>query len=187
MNTTLDATVAPDPPQSIADRFGGVPLPRGLREHADTMSWSTFNATYSPASGPLRLGYWECLDGDRPRLGPQPRTYEATFAIGDRIERATVSATGPVAALIDMLYQVGVPMEMASFQQLKCGEQTATFIHGSDGEHLEWGLGWSENKTDSALRAVIACANRLMTITWYAEIDVTAKKYVWRRRGRRSR
>lgn len=189
MSTPLDVKATPNSLQSIPERLGGVPLPRGLREFADTMSWGTFTATYSPVSGPLRLGHWECVDGDRraTRLGPQPRRYRATFAIGDRIEEATEAACGPVAALIAMLYRVGVPMEMASFHQLACGNHVATFIHGSDGEHFEWGLGWSDDKEESALRAVIACANRIMTLAWYAEVDVAAKKYIWRRRGRRSR
>jgi hypothetical protein len=43
-------------------------------------------------------------------------------------------------------------------------------------------MGWSEDKSDSALRAIIACANRLMSLAWYTEIDVNTKKYVWKRR-----
>ena len=147
------------------------------------MSWRTFTATYNLGMGPLRLGRWECID-DRPatRLGPQPRTFQATFAIGDRIETATASATGPVAALTAMLHDQGIPLEMLSFHQLEAGEHTATFIQGSDGQIAQWAIGWSKDKTQSALRAIIACAKRLMTMTWYAEADVAAKKYTWRRR-----
>ena len=68
------------------------------------------------------------------------------------------------------------------FHQLQSGDHTATFIQGSDGEHIEWAMGWSEDKSDSALRAIIACANRLMSLAWYTEIDVNTKKYVWKRR-----
>ena len=48
------------------------PLPRGLREEADDMSFESFLAEYAPTSGPLRLGHWTCTDADRPatRLGP---------------------------------------------------------------------------------------------------------------------
>jgi hypothetical protein len=38
---------------------------------------------------------------------------------------------------------------------------TATFICGTDGTRAEWAMGWSEDPTQSELRAVIACANRL--------------------------
>lgn len=147
------------------------------------MSWSTFSATYSPRSGPLRLGYFACTD-DRPArsLGPQPRTYTATFAIGDRIETATVASTGPVDALIAMLFDCGINVDMYRFHQLESGDHTATFIQGSNGEHVEWAMGWSEDKTDSALRAIIACANRLMSLAWYTEIDVNTRKYEWKRR-----
>jgi hypothetical protein len=127
------------------------------------MPWTTFTATYSPAGGPLRLGYWECTDA-RPatRLGPEPRTYQASFAIGDRIETATAAATGAVAALTAMLHDRGIRVEMLRFHQLESDGHTATFVQGSDGQHAEWAMGWSEDTTQSALRAVIACANRLL-------------------------
>lgn len=41
----------------FGDRFG-VPLPRGLRERAEAMSWDAFVATYGRSGGPLRLGPW---------------------------------------------------------------------------------------------------------------------------------
>ena len=124
------------------------------------MSWNTLTATYSPPSGPLRLGSWECSDPDR--LGPQARTFRATLAMGDRIETATADASGPVAALTEMLYERGISVEMLRFHQLDSGEHTATFVQGCDGSRAEWAMGWSQDKTDSALRALIACANRLL-------------------------
>jgi hypothetical protein len=97
------------------------------------------------------------------RLGPEPRAFQATLAIGDRIETATASAAGAVAALTQMLYERGISLEMLRFHQLESGEHTATFIHGCDGRRSQWAMGWSEDPTQSALRAVIACANRLLT------------------------
>jgi hypothetical protein len=150
-------------PESPSVRFDGIPLPRGIREDADTMSWSTFTATYAPTAGPLRLGNWECTDTARPatRLGPQGRTFRATLGFGDRIETATATATGPVAALTAMLYDHGMPVEMLRFHQLRSADTTATFIQGSDGCRAEWAMGCAEDPTQSALSAVIACANRL--------------------------
>ena len=144
-------------------RFDGVALPRGLREDADTMSWSTFTATYAPRTGLLRLGHWECTGGERAgtRRGPQPDTFRATLALGDRIETATATATGPVAALTAMLYDHGVAVEMLRFHQLQSDDTTATFIQGTDGCRAEWAMGCSDDPTESALSAVIACANRL--------------------------
>lgn len=137
------------------------PLPAGLREHAATMPWSAFTATYSPAGGPIRLGAWEC--DDAARRGPQPRRFRATLAIGDRIETAMARASGPVAALTAMLYERGIGVETTRFHQLDSGPYTATFVQGSDGQRREWAMGWSEDSTESALRAVIACANRLLS------------------------
>jgi len=144
---------------SFAARFDA-PLPRGLREESRAMSPDAFEATYAPAVGPLRLGNWECTDAST-RSGPHARTYRATIAIGDRISTSTAAATGPLAALTAMLYDRGVAVEMLKFHQLKGDDGIATFIRGTDGAHDEWAMGWAPDATQSALRAVIACANRL--------------------------
>ena len=128
------------------------------------MSWDIFCSTYASA-GPLRLGQWACTDDQCPatRLGPQPRNYRATLAVGDRIATTTAAASGPVAALTAMLYEQGIALEMMSFHQIPADGETATFIRGSDGYRAEWAMGLDEDATQSALRAVIACANRLIS------------------------
>src|SRR5262249_59567795 len=134
------------------------------REKADAMSFDAFVDEYAHSSGPLRLGSWACVDTQRPstRLGPQARNYQATLAVGDTISTSSAAACGPVAALTEMLYERGVAVEMTAFHQLPAGEQTATFVRGSDGARSEWAMGWSDDPTQSALRAIIACANRLL-------------------------
>jgi hypothetical protein len=143
------------------------PMPRGLRKEADAMSWEAFLDEYAPSSGPLRLGNWTCTDANRPAalLGPQARHYQATLALGDSISTSSAAASGPVAALTAMLFDRGIPLEMTDFHQVPAGEHTATFIRGSDGLHSEWAMGLSDDPTQSALRAVVACANRLLTAT----------------------
>ena len=149
--------------ESPSARFGGMPLPRGLREDAATMLWSTFTSTYSPSSGPLRLGRWHAAaHSPATSPGPRPTLFEAMLAIGDRIETASAAATGPVAALTAMLYDEGISLEVLRFHQLESAAVIATFIQGSDGRHVQWAMGLSEDRTQSALRAVIACANRLL-------------------------
>ncbi|GFG97134.1 homocitrate synthase [Mycobacterium timonense] len=143
----------------FGDRFG-VRLPRGLREQADAMSWQAFVATYGRSCGPLRLGQWECTDASRP--GPQARNFQAVIALGDRISTAAAAASGPIAALTAMLHQRGITVEIVKFHQMQSPTGTATFIRGSDGARAEWAMGWSDDPTQSALRAVIACANRLL-------------------------
>jgi hypothetical protein len=123
------------------------------------MSWATAFAEYGH-TGPLRLGHWSCTATHR-AIGPQARSYQATFAIGDRIDTSRAAASGPVAALTAMLYERGIALEILNFHQLRSGDNTATFVRGTDGAHAEWAMGWSEDATQSALRAVIACANRL--------------------------
>jgi hypothetical protein len=152
-----------DPAAPFAVAFAA-PVPRGLRKEADAMSWDEFLTEYAPTSGPLRLGQWTCADADRPatRLGPQARRYQATIAFGDRIATSTAAACGPVAALTEMLHDRGVSVELDAFHQLPAEGQTATFVRGSHGLRTEWALGLSEDPTQSALRALIACANRLL-------------------------
>src|ERR1700730_15091121 len=99
MRFSSGAETAPAPPESPSIRFDGIALPRGIREDTDTMSWSTFTATYAPSAGPLRLGQWECTDSERPatRLGRQARTFRDALGGADPIKSATPHATGPVA------------------------------------------------------------------------------------------
>jgi len=165
--TSANLTFESDPgsvPAAPPARFAGLRLPAGIRDDAETLSWSTFTATYAPDTGPVRLGHWECVD-ERPatRVGPQPATFRATLGLGDRIETMTATASGPVAALTAMLYECGIAVEMLRFHQLRADENFATLIQGSDGSRAEWAMGWSPDPTQSALRAVIACANRLLT------------------------
>jgi hypothetical protein len=61
-----------------------------------------------------------------------------------------------------MLHERGIAVETTHFHQLASGPHTATFVEGSDGQRREWAMGWSEDPTQSALRAVVACANRLL-------------------------
>jgi hypothetical protein len=142
----------------------GTALPRGLREEAGAMSWENFVATYGPTAGPLRLGHWACTDTERPsgRLGPQARNFRAMIAVGDHIGTSTAAASGPIAALTAMLHERGITLETLKFHQVRSGSHTATFIHGTNGIRAEWAMGWSEDPTRSALRALIACANRLL-------------------------
>ncbi len=129
------------------------------------MSFEAFRAEYASSSGPLRLRNWECTDAARSssRLGPQARNYQATLAVGDRISTSSAAASGPVAALTAMLYDRGIAVEMTAFHQVPAGEHTVTFVRGCDGARSQWAMGWADDPTQSALRAVIACANRLLT------------------------
>ena len=127
------------------------------------MSWESFVATYSHTAGPLRLGHWQCTDPERSstRLGPQARNFRAMIAVGDCINTSTAAASGPIAALTAMLHERGITVETVKFHQMRSGDSTATFICGTDGIRTEWAMGWAEDSTQSALRALIACANRL--------------------------
>jgi len=152
--TTISTTMGA---ATFAARFPS-PLPRGLREEARTLPSEAFQAKYAP-SGSVRLRNWECLDAAK--TGPQARRYRATVAVGDRIGTCAAAASGPLAALTAMLHDRGVAVEMLQFHQIRSGDETATFIHATDGRRQEWAMGCAADTTESALRAVVACANRL--------------------------
>lgn len=139
------------------------PLPRGVRDAGQVASWDQFLGEYAPSAGPLRLGNFSCDERSPGWPGPQARRYRATFAVGDTLATSTTAASGPVAALTAMLHECGVSVETTSFHQLPMDGQTATFIEGWDGLHRRWAMGLAEDPVQSALSAVIACANRLMT------------------------
>src|SRR6201998_4519853 len=143
------------------DRHFGAALPRGLRREAGAMSWESFVATYGPTAGPLRLGHWACTDAERPagRRVPQARNFRAMIAVGDHISTSTAAASGPIAALTAMLHDRGITLETLKFHQVCSGSHTATFIRGTNGIRAEWAMGWSKDPTQSALRAVGACAH----------------------------
>lgn len=62
-----------------------------------------------------------------------------------------------------MLHDRGITLEILGFHQLRCGTETATFIHGSNGRGAAWAVGVAPDAGCSALDAVITCANRLLT------------------------
>ncbi len=142
----------------------GVALPLGLREQAGSLSWDGFVALYTHTAGPVRLGHWCCVDADRPatRMGPQARRFRAVIAVGDRIGVSTAAAGGAVAALTAMLHERGIGLETLKFHQMCSGNDTVTLVCGTNGARTEWAMGWAQGATESALRAVIACANRLI-------------------------
>lgn len=146
----------------FGEQFGAA-LPRDLRDPAAAMSWDNFVATYGHSAGPLRLGHFACTDPERPagRIGPQARNFRAVIAVGDRISTCAAAASGPVSALTAMLHDRGIMLEALSFHQMRSGGSSVTFIRGTNGLRAEWALGIADDPTQSAVRAVVACANRL--------------------------
>jgi hypothetical protein len=151
------------PADAWFDYHFGLALPRGLRDQAGGMSWERFAAVHSRTAGLVRLRHWSCVDPERPatRIGPQARNFSAVIAVGDRIGTSTTCAGGAVAALTAMLHGRGIRLEILNFHQMCANGQAATFVRGTDGAGTEWAMGRAVDPTESSLRAVIACVNRL--------------------------
>lgn len=120
------------------------------------MSPSDFRATYSPTAGPLRLGSWE----SSPRNGGRYE-FAATFALGDTIHSATISAFGPAEAMTSMLHDAGIHIEIMSFHQQPTDAGIMTLALLSCGDRQAWAMGTSDGAFESTARAIVAGANRL--------------------------
>ena len=141
----------------FADLFDR-PLPRDLRGDAEAMTHDAFTDSYGAGPGPVRLGSWTTPASSVNGVGD----YRATIAVGSRIATSTATATGPIAALTAMLHERGITLEALRFHQLPTtAGATATFIRGTDGTDDAWAMGWARDPQQSALRAMIACVNRL--------------------------
>lgn len=160
IHTSSASTSSTSGASSFASCFAS-PLPRGLRATAQAETWDSFLARFAAIAGPVILRQWSCVDS-RPTAQIGPREYQATLSIGGTVATSSVTAYGPVAALTEILHAHGITVETTSFHQLPTRGQTATFIEGSNGVHREWAMGLDSDPVQSALRAVIACANRLM-------------------------
>lgn len=133
----------------------GHALPAGLRAECSAMTWTEFESTYAAMNGPIRLGAWTSA-----KIAPGRWNFEATFGLGERIHKATATATGPVAAMTAMLHDAGISLEILSFHQHCIGHRTATFIFTECDGRRSWAMGIAESSTESSLRAMTSAANR---------------------------
>ncbi|AOW92492.1 2-isopropylmalate synthase [Rhodococcus sp. WMMA185] len=155
-------------------------LPWALRNESAGMSWSSFEDTYAPSNGRLRLGNWSAT-----KSGLGMWDFEATLGIAESIRKVGARAPGPVGAMTSMLYDVGFSIEILSFHrhgiryraqddfvhraqdnfvhraQDNFVHRTVTFLLCESGGTRLWAMGIDESQTESTLRAMISGANRL--------------------------
>jgi hypothetical protein len=131
-------------------------LPHGLRAEADGMSFAEFVHTYSPTSGPIRLGSAECAPKGAGRF-----EFTATLAIGDTIRSSSIVCHGPAEAMTSMLYDAGVNLEILSFHQQITETGYVTYIRGQQDHRTAWAMGTGSDSTESTAKALVAAANRM--------------------------
>lgn len=148
----MTTSIASQFPTFAADFTGSIPA--DLRPRAAAMPRGEFLATYGPTSGPIRLGSW----AESPGRGGL-RHFDATLAIGSRIQTFHLDAHGPIAALSSALYDAGHGVEILSFHQQTTADGTTTFMHCEQNGRRHWAVGTAADATDSALRALVAAAN----------------------------
>ncbi|HET8995010.1 MAG TPA: alpha-isopropylmalate synthase regulatory domain-containing protein [Rhodococcus sp. (in: high G+C Gram-positive bacteria)] len=131
-------------------------LPLPLRADAAGLTWERFTAIHAPQNGPVRLGGWSAT-----ALGAGRSSYEATLAVHASIHTASAVANGPVAGMTALLHDLGIHLEILSFDQRELGGAHATFLLCREGDRQMWAMGMGETAAESTLRAMIAGANRL--------------------------
>ncbi|MBB3039635.1 alpha-isopropylmalate synthase regulatory domain-containing protein [Hoyosella altamirensis] len=134
----------------------GAPLPLGLRDEAAGMSWDMFDQIYSPRRGRYRLEHWRLH-----HLGSGKAVFEAAVRVDEVPHTSTAVASGPIAALTGMLYELGCNIEIVGLHQRKIGDRTATFLHAERDERRAWSMAINEDPVESSLLAIVAAANRL--------------------------
>lgn len=134
----------------------GRALPRLLQNEAAGMSWDEFLQTFAPSHGPVRLGGWSST-----RLSAGRGAFEATIAVGDTIHTASATACGPIAAMTQMLFDLGLHLEIHSFHRYDLDGSSFTFLRCGNGERSTWAMGVGSDATESSLRAMIAGINLL--------------------------
>lgn len=153
MTSTLHYTAPTRGASSPVELRLGAPLPRQLASATAELSWDQFLTEYSP-TGPVRLGRLaQAMD--------RPAEFHATISVGDRIQTHRVAAHGPIAAVTSALYAIGIPVEVLSFHQRACRGEVATFVRFDNDGRDSWAFAVATEGDDSAVRALIAAANRI--------------------------
>lgn len=152
--TMADERTAPslDP---FHQRFGSLPLPRGLREEAEGMDWSLFRTIYSPEPF-LTISHLESSAG---RFGAELTCYSKTRP--PRIHFREVEASGPMSACTAILAAEGCPVEVLSFHQVPICQATATIVQAHHGTRTAWAIGFGATNDASIAHAMSCAATRL--------------------------
>ena len=148
--------VSPSLRRGVAARLAGA----GRRDVLGELRRHLWSQRRPAPAGPL--GVHRHRAGPRAGSVRRPVTFAPSIAVGDRIGTSTAAASGPVAALTAMLHERGITVETLRFHQIRSAGTHRHFHPAAPtGSAPSGRWGWSEDPTQSALRAVIACANRL--------------------------
>ncbi|HEV2369755.1 MAG TPA: alpha-isopropylmalate synthase regulatory domain-containing protein, partial [Acidimicrobiales bacterium] len=125
--------------------------------------WAAFSQEYLPASPRLRLLGHEEASKD----GATHVTAQLTVD-GDH---RTVSGhgNGPIAAMVHgMRSDLGVDLEVLDYAEHAVGAgaeaQAVAYVEARSGDDMRWGVGVDESITTASLKAVLAAAERLMSV-----------------------
>lgn len=152
-STAFHAPSAHAPAASSVEMRLGIALPRPLAAGAVELSWEQFTSRYAPA-GPIRLGRL-AQSGGRSE-------FQTTLSVSDRIHTHRAYAHGPIAALTSALHSIGISIEVLQFHQRPARGGCATFLRFENNDRSDWAFGLGDTGDDSATRAMIAAANRVL-------------------------
>ena len=138
-------------------------LPRDLREEARGMDWGLFKATYAPVpTMHLSLTGIEQVNWcDRRYAIELTHTSKTASPTTTHCE---VTATGPAAAISQVLNDNGRYVEILSFHQIELFEATVTCVkvaHQVDHTRCAWAVGFGASSAHSIAAALSSGAQRI--------------------------
>lgn len=120
------------------------------------MTWQQFDDSFG-GTGTIRLGTWT--------MTPAPADMvecHATVAFADRIMSLTATATGPVAAMTSMLYDIGAGVQIVTFHQRQTDDGFHAFLLCERDNRQCWAHGDGTTGDQANVNALVAGANRLL-------------------------
>lgn len=138
-------------------------LPRELREEARSMDWGLFKATYAPAP----TMYLNLTTIEQVNWCERRYVIELTCTSKTAIPTTThceVTATGPAAAISQILNDNGRYVEILSFHQIELYEATVTCVkvaHQVDHTRCAWAVGFGASPAHSITAALASGAQRI--------------------------
>jgi hypothetical protein len=152
MNSTAFHAPSADAFRTSIEMRMGCAFPRPLADGTSHLTWDEFIAQYTP-SGPIRLG--RLVGGERSE-------FQTTLSVFDRIHTHRAFAHGPIAALTSALHTIGISIELLAFHQRPARGGHATFLRFETDGRADWAFAVGDTVDESAARAMIAAANRVM-------------------------
>ncbi|WKD58194.1 hypothetical protein CAPI_08335 [Corynebacterium capitovis DSM 44611] len=161
---TMHAAVVTQTRDPLQERYRtSFKLPRPLHEEATGMDWGLFMATYAPAPT-LQVALVGVEKSCWAKMAFRATVTKSSKLEAPHTEECEVTATGPVAAVSELLAEHGRYVEVASFHQIELHEATLTCVrvrHQAIQSRESWAIGFGSTPAQSVAAALSSGAQRI--------------------------